>query len=168
MQYTPGFGAVSSGERYPPFLIARALGERGFSKSYAAVLSHHFPTLRVSSRPQRSEEPGRLTSSKPLPESASALIRETARPIAPSPGQPLRDFREVEIATLPSRIIAGAISGMTRLYKDSGLRRRRRAGRLLVLFALARAGVIARVEPAAIRTDVGHAFDPVAPCQSSW
>ena len=64
-QYMSGSGAVSSGERYPPFLIASALGERGFWKSYAAVLYPFYPTLRVSSRPdpgsaQRypGEEPG--------------------------------------------------------------------------------------------------------------
>ncbi len=64
-QYTPGWGAVSSGRRYPPFLMASALGERGFWKSYAAVLYPFYPTLRVSSRPdpgsaQRypGEEPG--------------------------------------------------------------------------------------------------------------
>ncbi len=48
-QYTPGLGAVSSGERYPPFLMASALGERGFWKSYAAVLGQSFPTLRALS-----------------------------------------------------------------------------------------------------------------------
>ena len=57
-QYTPGFGAVSSGERYPPFWRARWLMGWEFWKSYAADLIHHFPTLQVSSRPRRSGEPG--------------------------------------------------------------------------------------------------------------
>ena len=57
-QYTPGFGAVSSGERYPPFWRARWLMGWEFWKSCAADLIHLYPTFRVSSRPQRSGEPG--------------------------------------------------------------------------------------------------------------
>ena len=57
-QYTAGSGAVSSGERYPPFAARRSLRLFGSWNCCPTNSGQLYPTLQVSSRPTRSGEPG--------------------------------------------------------------------------------------------------------------